>query len=309
MKYKDYYAVLEVPRDATLEQIKKAYRKLARQYHPDVSKDENAEAKFKDAAEAYATLKNPEKRSAYDELGNRPPDEEFSPPPGWSRSFGADAQDFGGADLADLLASMGHGRRGSARGPRPIAGQDFDTTAHISLEQAHHGTTITLELDDGGAARALEVTVPAGVHDGQKLRLRGKGGKARYGGVDGDIYLHIALTRHAAFRADGHDLYFDLALSPWEAALGAEVEIPTLDAPLLLTVPAGTKSGRKLRVRGRGLSNTRGGRGDFYAMVHIDVPAVLSERERALFQELANASHFNPRVPALKEPVNDHSTA
>lgn len=307
MKYKDYYAALGVPRDADTEQIKKAYRKLARQHHPDVSKAPDAEARFKEAGEAYATLKDPEKRAAYDQLGRRPAGEEFSPPPQWSHDFAND-QAFEGVDLADLLAAMGRGRRPS-RGPVPMPGRDYETSVRITLEDAHHGTSVKLDLADEEGGRTLEVTIPAGVAEGQKLRLRGKGGKGRNGGADGDIYLHITLAPHRLFRADRHDLYFDLALAPWEAALGADVEVPTLDGPVVLTVPPGTHSGRKLRLRGRGLANGRGGRGDLYAAVRIDVPATLTERERELFGELAKASRFNPRAPAGKEKFHGTTTA
>lgn len=307
MKYKDYYATLGVPRDATLEQIKKAYRKLARQYHPDVSKDPEAESKFKELAEAYVTLKSPEKRSAYDDIGKQVPGEEFAPPPTWERNAGGSAQDFPDIDLADLLAAMGHGRAGRQADRAPMPGRDFDTTVHISLEQAHLGTRLTLELDDGGTGRALEVTIPAGVRDGQKLRLRGQGGKAHRGGPNGDIYLHIALAPHPLFQVQQHDLYFNLALSPWEAALGAQVEIPTLGNPMLLTVPAGTRHARKLRVRGQGLANGHGGRGDFYAVVHLEIPKTLSAREQELFRELASASDFNPREATNLEHANGHT--
>lgn len=308
MKYKDYYADLGVPRDADLEQIKKAYRKLARQHHPDVSKAPDAEEKFKQAAEAYATLKDPDKRAAYDELGRHPAGDEFSPPPHWGRGFGAQGDGpgpqghpFEGMDLSDLLASLRRGQGPGHGEPVAFPGQDFETTARITLEEAHRGTTVRLELDDGDAGRSLEVTVPAGVTHGKKLRLRGKGGKGFNGGPDGDIYLHIRLKAHPVFRVDQHDLHFDLALSPWEAVLGAEVQVPTLDAPVLLTVPPGTRSGRKLRLKGRGLANGRGGRGDLYAIAHIDVPATLTDSEKALFQQLADASHFNPRATAGKE--------
>ena len=317
MKYKDYYAVLGVPRDSDLDQIKKAYRKLARQYHPDVSKEPNAEAQFKEAGEAYATLKDAEKRAAYDQLGKQPVGEEFSPPPQWrqefgggqsSGNFGANGANFDDIDLSDLFAAMGRGRAGDPRGAQreamPMHGRDYENTVHIKLEHAHRGTKMNLELADEKGSRTLEVTIPAGVRAGQKLRLRGKGGKGRNGGADGDIYLHIALLPHPIFRTDGHDLYFDLVLTPWEAVLGAEVQVQTLDEPVLLTVPAGTRAGRKLRLRGRGLSNgskvvegddTKKGRGDVYALVHIDIPATLTDRERELYQELANLSTFNPR--------------
>jgi curved DNA-binding protein len=310
MKYKDYYAVLGVPRDADLEQIKKAYRKLARQYHPDVSKETNAEAQFKEAGEAYATLKDAEKRAAYDQLGRRPVGEEFAPPPRWRQEFGtgfdgsANGASFEDIDLSDLFAAMGHGRAGGPRGrphePVPMHGRDYENMVNISLEDAHHGTTLNLQLADEKGSRDLEVTIPPGVREGQKLRLRGKGGKGRNGGVDGDIYLHIALLPHPVFRADGHDLYFDLMITPWEAALGAEVQVQTLDKPVLLTVPAGTRSGRKLRLRGRGLANAKKERGDLYALVRIDIPATLTDRERELYKELASQSNFNPRTTSHK---------
>jgi curved DNA-binding protein len=306
MKYKDYYAALGVAPDASLEQIKKAYRKLARAHHPDVSSAPGAEAKFKDAAEAYATLKDPDKRAAYDELGPRPPGEEFSPPPRWSHDFADDAASFDDVDLADLLASLG--RHGAARaGAMASRGRDFEVSAAITLEQAHQGATLKLQLQDGEQTRTLEVSVPAGVVDGQKLRLRGQGGKGRNGGPDGDIYLQLVFAPHPVFRTDRHDLYFDLALSPWEAVLGAEVQVPTLEGPVVLTVPAGTRSGRRLRLRGRGLAIAGGGRGDLYASVLIDVPVAPTARERELFQALAAESSFDPRA-ANKEkqhaPVN-----
>jgi curved DNA-binding protein len=301
LKYKDYYAALGVPRDADAEQIKKAYRKLARQHHPDVSKSAGTEARFKEIGEAYATLKDPEKRAAYDELGRRPAGQEFAPPPQWTREWASGANSFEDIDLADLLDALGRQHRGASRGPVPLHGRDYETTARISLEDAHRGTTLSLNLDDGDGGRRLDVTIPPGVAEGQKLRLRGKGGKGRNGGPDGDIYLHIALAPHAVFRPDRHDLHFDLALAPWEAALGAEVEVPTLDGPVLITVPPGTRSGRKLRLRGRGMANGHGGHGDLYAAVHIDVPATLTERERELFKELAGVSRFNPRAVVAKE--------
>jgi curved DNA-binding protein len=304
MKYKDYYAALGVAKDADLERIKKAYRKLARTYHPDVSKAPDAEARFKDAAEAYATLKNPEKRAAYDELGHPPIGEEFVPPSEWRHEHAQDGQSFEGIDLADLLAAMGRGQHGSPHSHRPFKGQDYENTVHISLEDARRGATLNLKLADTGGERTLEVTIPPGVREGQKLRLRGKGGKGHNGGADGDIYLHIKLAPHAVFRPDHHDLYFDLALTPWEAALGAELQVPSLDGPVLLTVPPGMRSGRKLRLRGRGLLPDHS---DLYAIVHIDVPATLSDRERELYQELARVSTFNPRASAPKEKLHDTS--
>jgi curved DNA-binding protein len=306
MKYKDYYAALGVPQDADLDQIKKAYRKLARTYHPDVSKAPDAEARFKDAAEAYATLKDSDKRAAYDQLGHPPIGEEFVPPSEWRHDHAAAGQSFEDIDLADLLAAMGRGRHGSQHGAMPVYGRDYENTVVISLEDARRGTTLSLKLADTTGERTLEVTIPPGVRQGQKLRLRGKGGKGRNGGDDGDIYLHITLAPHPVFRPDHHDLYFDLALSPWEAALGTELEVASLDGPVLLTVPPGMRSGRKLRLRGRGLAKDRS---DLYAIVHIDVPATLSERERELYQELARISNFNARMPVRKETQHDTSAS
>lgn len=304
MKYKDYYAALGVPREADAEQIKRAYRKLAREHHPDVSAAPEAEARFKEVAEAYQTLRDPQRRAAYDELGRRPAGQEFAPPPQWAREFGTGS--FEDVDLADLLASLGRGH--PARGahhPGPGRGRDYESGVRISLEQAHRGTTLNLQLDgDAGGARTLEVTIPPGASEGQKLRLRGRGGAGRRGGAAGDIYLHVTLAPHPVFRPDGHDLHLDLALAPWEAALGAEVEVPTLDGAVLLTVPPGTRAGRKLRLRGRGLADGRGGRGDLYALVHVDVPGTLTERERELFRELAAVSRFDPRASAAKEGMS-----
>lgn len=309
MKYKDYYEILGVPRDADEEQVKKAYRKLARQYHPDVNKDSGAEARFKEVGEAYATLKDPEKRAAYDQLGRPRSGEEFQPPPDWQHRYARgfeQAEGFHGfedIDLSDLLDALGRGGMHRARrANRPVHGEDYETSARISLQDAHRGTTLHLGLGEAGDQRTLEVKIPPGVRDGQRLRLRGQGGKGANGGADGDIYLHIAIAPHPLFRVDGHDLYFDLALAPWEAVLGADVEVPTIEDRVVLTVPAGTQAGRKLRLRGRGLANGHGGRGDLYAVVRIDVPASPTPRERELFEQLAQVSKFDPRAVAKEKP-------
>jgi curved DNA-binding protein len=291
MKYKDYYELLGIARNADLDQIKKAYRKLARTHHPDMSKAAGAEEKFKDIAEAYATLKDAEKRAAYDQLGSHTAGEEFAPPPQWQ---GAE-HGFGDIDLADFFAAMGRGQHGK---PRPTKGRDYESTVRISLEDAHRGTKINLDVPYAGGTRTLEVSIPAGTREGQKLRLRGKGGKGQGGGSDGDIYLHVNFIAHPQFRADHRDLYFDLMLAPWEAALGCEVQVDTLDGALMLTVPQGTHAGQKLRIRGRGLADDPVGashRGDLFAVVHIDVPSTMTPRERELFQELASVSLFRPR--------------
>ncbi|MEJ8836320.1 DnaJ C-terminal domain-containing protein [Ramlibacter sp. AN1133] len=304
MKYKDYYSILEVPRDAQPEAIKKAYRRLARKYHPDVSKEPEAEARFKELGEAYETLKDEEKRAAYDALGQRRPGEEFSAPPDWREHFhaGAAGAAFEDIDLADLLDALGRGRHGGGhRAARPRPGRDFDVTAAISLRDAQRGTTFEMTVQRPEGPQTLQVTVPPGVTDGQKLRLRGRGGKGSNGGADGDIYVHLQLLPDPHYRVTGKDLFFDLALAPWEAALGAEVRVPTLDGEVLLKVPEGTHSGQKLRLRGRGLGPPSS-RGDLYAIAHIDVPRDLSARERELFEALAKESRFDPRMAKEGQP-------
>jgi curved DNA-binding protein len=315
MKYKDYYAILGVERNADADSIKKAYRKLAQKYHPDVSKDPQGEEKFKEIAEAYATLKDPEKRAAYDQLGKHAPGEDFRPPPDWGSRFGGDFErSFEDLDLSDFFEQFaGRGRRRTAAMP----GQDYEVTAHIGLEDAYRGATVDLELGvpelDGNGAmrrvqRSFKARIPKGATDGQRLRLRGQGGKGVNGGPDGDLYLNIALRPHPLFRASGHDLYLDLPLAPWEAVLGATVAVPTLGGTVQLKVPPGTQAGQKLRLADRGLPKPHGGAGDLYAIAQIAVPRVASEKERALYQELAKGASFNPRGHFEQETGHEHST-
>ena len=316
MKYKDYYSILGLERDATLAQIKSAYRKLAHKYHPDVSKDPEGEGRFKEVSEAYQTLKDTEKRAAYDQLGSHQAGQDFQPPPDWGAHFGgnggAGQPSFDDIDLADLFAGLSGGRHrgGHARADRPMAGRDYDVAAEISLDDAYQGTQVDLHLsvpdyDSHGrlqhVERAFKARIPKGATDGQRLRLRGKGGKGRNGGPDGDLYLNIALRPHPLYRVDGHDLYLDLPLAPWEAALGASVEVPTLGGTLMLKVPPGTAAGQKMRLAKRGLPKPQGGEGDLFAVVHLAMPATLTEAEQALFKQLAAASTFDPRTHFKQE--------
>jgi curved DNA-binding protein len=304
MKYKDYYKTLGVERNADADAIKKAYRKLAQKYHPDVSKDPKGEEKFKEVAEAYDTLKNPEKRAAYDQLGTHAPGQDFQPPPDWGGQFGDGQFSFDEADLADLFAGLA-GRQGGRRGAQMrMRGEDYEVTAHVSLEDAYRGTEVELNLtvpehDEKGLVhrvpKTFKVRIPKGAADGQRLRLAGRGGKGFNGGPDGDLYLNIALHPHSLFRVSGHDLYLDLPLTPWEAVLGATVEVPTLGGTVRLKVPPNTHAGQQLRLTGRGLPKPGGKQGDLFAIAQIAVPTAASERERDLFRQLAQDSTFNPR--------------
>ena len=307
MKYKDYYKSLGVARSASEDEIKKAYRKLARQYHPDVSKDPAGEEKFKEVSEAYKTLKDPKTRAAYDNLGTQQSGQDFQPPPDWQKQYGETIHGFENVDFEDLFAGLTgqRHRAGHHAGARPIPGQDFEASTQITLEEAYRGTQVDINLvvqeyDEMGRIKrvplSFKANIPKGATDGQRLRLRGKGGKGMNGGRDGDLYLKISLHPHPLFRSSDHELYIDLPITPWEAALGATVEVPTLAGAVKLKIPAGTSSGQKLRLAKRGLPKPHGGEGDLFAIVQIAVPAVISERERNLYKELAEASTYDPRI-------------
>jgi curved DNA-binding protein len=311
MKYKDYYATLGVDKKASADEIKKAYRKLARKYHPDVSKEKNAKEKFQDVSEAYETLKDAERKAAYDQLGSHQPGQDFRPPPDWEQQFNQGDFHFEDVDLADLFAGLGGGRGGGfagARGGRarrdmPIPGEDFEVTAQITLEQAYHGTMLELNLqipeyDDQGRLRRIprnfKARIPPGVTDGERLRLRGQGGKGANGGRDGDLYINVKLLPHRLYRVTGRDLYLDLPLAPWEAVLGTSVELPTLAGAVRLKIRPGTQAGQQLRLAKRGLPKP-GQEGDLYAIVQIAVPSTVGDKEKELYTELSKASTFNPR--------------
>lgn len=293
-------------RKATPDEIKKAYRKLARKYHPDVSKDPDGEVKFKEVAEAYETLKDPEKRAAYDQLGTHRSGQDFRPPPDWGKDFNSTGFTFDNIDLADLFAEFTKSSttRGRKSSKGPMSGQDYEVNAHITLEEAYKGTEIDLEMtvpeqDASGqpqrVRRNIKVRIPAGATNGQRLRLPGKGGKGLNGGHDGNLYINITLHPHSLFRVTGHDLFLDLPLTPWEAVLGATIEIPTLGGNVRLKVPEGARAGQQLRVTGRGLPKPKSGAGDLFAIVQVAVPTALSEQERSLYRELGKISTFNPR--------------
>ena len=305
MKFKDYYQALGVERSATEGDIKQAYRKLARKYHPDISKDPQGKEKFQEVGEAYATLKDPEKRRAYDDLGKRPSGEQFTPQPEWRQHFNAGDANFDDVDLADLFASFRAAQHGdSPRETRPLRGQDFEIVATISLEQIFHGDEIEIrdelpEYDQHGlphrVAHTFRITIPRGAADKQRLRLSWKGGHGLHGGRSGDLYVALSLKPHPLYRLSGRDLYIDLPLAPWEAVLGATVQIPTLAGAVDLSIKPGTTNGQKLRLSRRGLAAADGSVGALYAVVKIDVPKTVEAGERALYEQLATTSVFNPR--------------
>ena len=319
MKFKDYYEILGVARTATLDEIKKSYKKLAHQYHPDVTKDPKGEDKFKEIGEAYATLKDKEKRAAYDDLGKHGAGEEFRPPPNWGGNnnpynqgnpFGQGGQNgqqnpFDDIDLSDLFASFSSGNRQRKSRNQAIPGQDYELAASISLEDAYAGTTLDLrfsvpEQDAQGLVKQVPHTfkarIPKGVSNGTKMLLRGKGGKGFNGGANGNLYLNISLLPHKQFKVVEHDLFIDLPITPWEAALGATVTVPTLHGAVNLKIPAGSKSGQKMRIAKRGMPKKNEEHGDLFAAMQVVVPANLSDKERELFTALKEHSRFNPRT-------------
>lgn len=313
MKYKDYYQILGVSREASEEDIKRAYRKLARKYHPDVSKEANAEERFKEIGEAYEVLKDKEKRAAYDRLGQYRPGEDFRPPPDWAEQFsrGFGARGFGGGfteevDLSDLFGDLfgGAARRTRGRGGFATPGQDYEAIVHLTLEEAARGTEVSLDLnvpeyDAEGMPRrtpkTVKVRIPKGVTDGQKLRVPGKGGAGISGGPPGALYLDIKLRPHPLFQPSGHDLYLEVPIAPWEATLGTTIEVPTLDGNVRLKIAAGARAGQKLRLSGKGLPKPGEGHGDLYAVLQIVTPSTITPREQELYEQLARSSSFNPR--------------
>ncbi|HYW04874.1 MAG TPA: DnaJ C-terminal domain-containing protein [Gammaproteobacteria bacterium] len=308
MEFKDYYEILGVPRDASQDDIKRAYRKLARKYHPDVSKEPDAEARFKEIGEAYEVLRDPEKRKAYDNVGRGyHAGEDFRPPPGWESGFDFSGGFSGveGEAFSDFFESL-FGRRRGTRSPFGagfrVRGEDQQARVRISLEDAYRGATRTLtlqspEVDERGrvrrGTRSLNVRIPAGVREGQRIRLPGQGSPGAGGGESGDLYLEVEFERHPLFTVDGRDVHLTLPLTPWEAALGTTVAVPTLGGPVDMKIPAGTQAGRRLRLKGRGLPGRPAG--DQYVTIRVVVPPVRTEEDRELLQRMARQMPMNPR--------------
>ncbi len=339
VKFKDYYEILGVKRDASDKEIHRAFRKLARKYHPDVNPgNPKAEEKFKEINEAYEVLRDAEKRKRYDTLGaNWQAGQDFTPPPGWENihfDFGGagDAHetffgDFGGGGFSDffkaIFGNMEGFRTATATRPqtRSMRGQDVEAEMTITLEDSFHGSTKSISLQRqevcascGGhgtsgnrscpacqgmgftsSVRTYDIKIPHGIKDGGRVRLAGQGGAGGGRGPAGDLFIRIHIAPHPTFRMNGHDISVTLPLTPWEAVLGTKVEIPTLEGNATLTIPPGTQSGQRLRMRGKGLHKQRGERGDQYVEVRIMVPRQLTPKEQELFAELSRISQFNPR--------------
>jgi curved DNA-binding protein len=297
MQYKDYYKVLGLSRSASTDEIKKAYRRLARKYHPDVSKEKDAETHFKEVGEAYEVLRDTEKRSAYDQLGvNWRAGQEFRPPPGWedlTRGVGAGGfRDGGGGGFSSFFESLfggGFDRTARRRGVTS-PGADLEAILEVTLQEVYQGARKTVRLHHG---KALEIKIPTGATHGQRMRLAGQG-DAGIGGGHGDLYLELHIVPHPYFRRDGRDVLLDLPVAPWEAALGTTVTVPTLGGRVEAKVPAGSQSGRKLRLKGRGLPGSPSG--DQFVIIQITTPPADSKRARTFYERMAQEMPFDPRA-------------
>ena len=307
MQYKDYYKIMGLSRTSTQDEVKRAYRKLARKYHPDVSKEKDAEAKFKELGEAYEVLKDPQKRAAYDKLGtNWKAGEEFRPPPNWDEGFefkgGGDAGAF--SDFFEQLFGRA-GFRPSAQGQRGFdqRGQDSHAKIYIDLEDSIQGATRNISLSTPGMDaqgyiqvkhRNLNIKIPKGIKPGQHIRLSGQGDPGSGGGKAGDLLLEIAFNSHPLYRVSGTDIYLDLPVTPWEAALGAKIKVPTPEGNIDLKIPPNSRQGTKLRLKGRGLPAKTPG--DFFVVLQIALPPANTEHAKVIYQKMQQELDFNPRL-------------
>ncbi len=312
MEYKDYYKILEVAKSATQDDVKKAYRRLARKYHPDVSKEKEAEKKFKEIGEAYEVLKDPEKRVAYDQLGSDwQTGQGFTPPPDWNTGYEFKGGGFpkgDGAGFSDFFETLfGRGFRPSQDDPfrgrvNSSPGEDRHAKIMIELEEAYTGKSKSISLkvpktDSSGHlvtnTHTLKVKIPKGIKAGQRIRLAGQGSEGVGRGKKGDLYLEIKFKPHRHFKAAEQDIYLDLPITPWEAALGATLSVPTLGGAVDLKIPANSQSGQKLRLKGRGMPGTR--TGDQYVTLKIVVPPANTAEAKSFYQQMANKFSINPR--------------
>ncbi len=298
MEYKDYYKILDVERDASEADIKKSYRRLARKYHPDVSKEPDAEKRFKELGEAYEVLKDAQKRQSYDQLGaNWKAGQNFNPPPGWGNAgFANHAGGFNDASgFSDFFESMFGGgfSQSTGAGHRAFrqSGQDQNAKIDVSIREVFSGANKTIHLSNG---KSLQVKIPKGITTGKKIRLSGQGSPGANGGANGDLYLEITVVNDADFELKGKDIYVNVDIAPWEAALGEKVPVTTLDGQVEIKIPPGSKSGRKMRLSGKGLPGSPAG--DLYVNLSIATPAANSDEEKEFYQEMKNKFQFDPRA-------------
>lgn len=310
MEFKDYYQVMGLERDATQDEIKRTYRKLARKYHPDVSKEADAEVRFKEVGEAYEVLKDPEKRAAYDQLGaSWQQGEDFRPPPDWDAGFEfrgggftqGDASSF--SDFFESLFGREHGPVRSARGGFHTRGEDHHAKVLIDLEDAYKGATrsIVLQVPEVGAdgrvhtrKRTLNVRIPKGVRQGQHIRLAGQGASGMGEGLAGDLYLEVEFTPHSFYHVEGRDVYLDLPVAPWEAALGSRIKVPTPAGVIDMKIPPGSSAGKKMRLKGRGIPGKPPG--DLYVVLEVALPPAKSDKAREIYRRMEQELVFNPRA-------------
>ncbi len=321
MEFRDYYEVMAVARDATQDEIKRAYRKLARKYHPDVSNDNDAEERFKEVGEAYEVLKDPEKRAAYDQLGaNWKTGQEFRPPPGWDEGFefsGGGSEGFSGdgyagygglggdqfSDFFETLFGQRHARGGTTRSGLHMHGEDRNARISIDLRDTYTGAkrAVTLRIpeltEDGHVVtreKTLNIKIPKGIRSGQKIRLADQGGPGIGNGKAGDLFLEVEFRDDKRCRIDGNDVYLNLPVTPWEAALGATVTVPIPSGKVDLKIPAGSNQGSKLRLKGKGIPAKRPG--DFYVVLEINLPPADSKEAKSLYEKMSEEMPFNPRA-------------
>lgn len=305
MEYKDYYKTLGVERDASDDEIRKVYRKLARKYHPDVAKEPEAEARFKEVNEAYEVLKDPERRRAYDEFGRVPPGgQRYQPPPGWDGGFEfSNAGPDSGEAFSDFFETLFRRGAGRTAGFGDGRGQDSHARMEVAIEDAYRGATRTLSLrmpvlDASGQVtvedRRISVAIPKGIREGQNIRLPGQGMPGFDAGRAGDLFLEVSFAPHPVYRVEGGDLYLDLPIAPWEAALGAKVVMPTPGGKVELRIPENARTGQKMRLKGKGLPGPKPG--DIYATLKIVNPKVSTDEARAIFERMAREMPFDPRA-------------
>ena len=312
MEFRDYYKIMGVTRDATQDEIKRSYRKLARKYHPDVSKEAGAEERFKELGEAYEVLKDPEKRAAYDQLGaNWQQGQEFRPPPDWDAGFEFSGGGYtgGGPDIhSDFFEELfgrhyAHAGGGAQRRGFRMRGEDHHAKVMVGVEDSFNGSTRSISLrvpevtEDGHVVtreRTLNVRIPKGIRPGQQIRLAGQGGPGMGGGESGDLYLEVEFSEHPYFRVEGADVYVDLPVAPWEAALGGSVKAPTPTGAVDLKIPVNSNQGRTLRLKGRGLPGKAPG--DLYMVLQISLPPADTDAAKAIYEQMQEQLGFNPRA-------------